>query len=113
MLQLKGKCQDGFFKEIDKYFIRKPIPKATAGNVFSSKLDKVPVGMTVALGSDHANILILCDQKALRNGLFWSLKRQFCPQNYAFKQKNTGIEGTWALTASPFETKVVDSAKTY
>jgi len=45
LLQLKGKCQDSFFKEIDKYFIRKPIPKATAGNVFSGKLDKVPVGI--------------------------------------------------------------------
>jgi hypothetical protein len=45
LLQLKGKCQDSFFKEIDKYFVCKPIPKATAGNVFSSKLDKVPVGI--------------------------------------------------------------------
>jgi hypothetical protein len=45
LLQLKGKCQDSFFKEIDKYFVCKPIPKATAGNGFSSKLDKVPVGI--------------------------------------------------------------------
>jgi len=45
LLQLKGKRQDSFFKEIDKYFVCKSIPKATTGNAFSSKLDKVPVGI--------------------------------------------------------------------
>jgi hypothetical protein len=54
-LDLKGKIQHGFFQEIYELRIGKSIPKAAARDVFSGKVDIVPmrIGDGFFLGGDR------------------------------------------------------------
>jgi len=54
-LDLKGKIQDGFFQKIYELRVGKPVPEAAARDVFSGKVDIVPmrIGDGFFLGGDR------------------------------------------------------------